>query len=60
MSSSNQPTVQIGCPECQSTVTAPVPSGPGLEHPDEGGPNDLRGTETPCRNCGHELELYYY
>ncbi|ELY95252.1 hypothetical protein C482_16443 [Natrialba chahannaoensis JCM 10990] len=48
----------IGCPECDATVNAAVPAGPGLVADRE--PTRLRGTEAACRNCGHELELYFY
>ncbi|ELY82621.1 hypothetical protein C486_04323 [Natrinema gari JCM 14663] len=50
--------MRIGCPECETTVSATVPSGPGIHS--ESDSNPLLGTETRCRNCGHELELYYY
>ncbi|ELZ07828.1 MULTISPECIES: hypothetical protein [Natrialba] len=58
MSRSENATMQIGCPECDTTVTTAVPAGPGLV--DDGTADRLRGTETACRNCGHELELYFY
>lgn len=48
----------IGCPNCDTSVSASVPPGPGI-----GGDSDsdrLQGKETRCGNCGHELELYYY
>ncbi len=50
--------MDVGCPECDTTVSATVPPGPGI-HP-ESDSNPLLGKETRCRNCGHELELYYY
>ncbi|ARS91633.1 hypothetical protein B1756_02180 [Natrarchaeobaculum aegyptiacum] len=58
----------IGCPSCGGTVSTSLPSGPGIVDPESVGPggvedqemNRLRGTETTCRNCGHELEWYYY
>jgi hypothetical protein len=55
MSQSNNPGVNIGCPACSDTVTATVPPAPGVADRSQ-----LRGTEARCRNCGHELELYYY
>ncbi len=58
MSSTGQPDMQIGCPECEATIAASVPPGPGIHA--ERDSNPLLGTETQCRNCGHELELYYY
>lgn len=59
MSQSNSnPDMYIGCPECEGTVGASVPPGPGIDP--ESSSNRLRGTETTCRNCGHELELYFY
>lgn len=58
MSQSNQADVNIGCPECNGTVNASVPRGPGISG--ERGLDRLHGTETRCRNCGHELEVYYY
>ncbi len=60
MSSSNQTNMQIGCPECQATINANIPPGTGIQPAESGGVNYLRGTETDCRNCGHELEFYYY
>lgn len=59
MSRSNSPDMSIGCPRCDETVTATVPPGPGLGAAQDDS-NRLRGKETVCRNCGHELELYYY
>ncbi|SEV82224.1 hypothetical protein SAMN05216285_0322 [Natrinema salifodinae] len=50
--------MDIGCPECDATIDASVPPGPGIHA--ESDSNRLLGTETECRNCGHELELYYY
>ena len=58
MSQSNHPDVRIGCPQCNGTVGASLPRGSGLSDADT--PNRLRGTETECHNCGHELEFYYY
>lgn len=64
MSRSNRSAVTVGCPTCGTTVNAPLPPGFGLVDATESHPTDdanrLRGTETSCRNCGHELELYYY
>lgn len=57
MSQSNNPDVRVGCPQCNGTVNASLPTGSGLGSPS---PNRLRGTETECHNCGHELEFYYY
>ncbi len=57
MSQSNNPDVRVGCPQCSGTVNASLPPGSGLGSPT---PNRLRGTETECHNCGHELEFYYY
>ena len=59
MSRSNRSYVRIGCPDCDVRVDAPVPPGPGIISQDEE-PNRLRGTAAHCRNCGYELELYYY
>lgn len=50
--------MDIGCPECDATIAASVPPGPGIHS--ESDSNRLLGKETQCRNCGHELELYYY
>ncbi|MEY7849523.1 hypothetical protein AB7C87_10050 [Natrarchaeobius sp. A-rgal3] len=58
MSKSNRPAMDVGCPACNATVSAPVPPGPGIVEENES--NRLQGSETVCRNCGHELELYYY
>ncbi|WP_339106511.1 hypothetical protein [Haloterrigena salinisoli] len=58
MSQSDQSEMRIGCPECEATVNASVPPGPGIH--DERTTNRLQGRETTCRNCGHEVELYYY
>ena len=58
MSRANRTNTTIGCPECDASVSASVPPGPGI-----GGVNGsdrLQGKETTCGNCGHELELYYY
>ncbi len=60
MSQSRNPDVSIGCPQCDATVSASVPPGPGIADTDLGETNRLQGKETRCRNCGHELELYYY
>lgn len=60
MSRSRRSSMRIGCPGCGDTVDATVPPGPGIVDPDDGGPNRLRGKETCCTSCGHELELYYY
>ncbi|AFZ74468.1 hypothetical protein [Natronobacterium gregoryi] len=57
MSRPNRPPMQIGCPNCDTTVDATIPPGRGIGG-DE--PDRLQGTETNCRNCGHEFELYYY
>lgn len=58
MSQSDRSEMRIGCPECEATVDASVPPGPGIH--DDHTTNRLQGRETACRNCGHELELYYY
>lgn len=58
MSQSDHADMRIGCPECEATISATVPPGPGIHA--ERSSNRLQGTETTCRNCGHELELYYY
>lgn len=58
MSQSERSEMRIGCPECDATVNASLPPGPGIH--DERDSNRLQGRETTCRNCGHELELYYY
>ncbi len=52
--------MRIGCPECEAVVSAPIPPGTGIQTRDPDAENRLRGTETSCGNCGHELELYYY
>ncbi|AEH37706.1 hypothetical protein [Halopiger xanaduensis] len=57
MSQANRSAVQVGCPECDSTIAASLPAGPGIS---DTGSNRLQGRETCCQNCGHELELYYY
>lgn len=57
MSQANRSAMQIGCPECDATIAASLPAGPGIS---DTGSNRLQGRETRCRNCGHELELYYY
>ncbi|MFP8952634.1 hypothetical protein ACLI4Z_06610 [Natrialbaceae archaeon A-arb3/5] len=58
MSRSNQAAVRIRCPACDTIVNAPVPPGPGIIEDRDTAP--LHGTETACRNCEHELELYFY
>ncbi|MWV38235.1 hypothetical protein [Natrialba sp. INN-245] len=58
MSKSNRAAMDIGCPACDATVNTSVPPGPGIV--EESDSNRLRGSETVCRSCGHELELYYY
>ncbi|WP_154660448.1 hypothetical protein [Halopiger goleimassiliensis] len=64
MSRSNRSPMSIGCPACNATVSATLPPGPGIveteaePHPED--ENRLRGTDARCRNCGHELELYFY
>ena len=50
--------MRIGCPECDTAINAAVPPGPGID--EESHSHRLQGTEATCRNCGHELELYYY
>ncbi|MFP8956739.1 hypothetical protein ACLI4Y_08425 [Natrialbaceae archaeon A-CW3] len=66
MSQSNQPRVTVGCPDCSTPVSAPVPGGPGLRGVEHGRESDweeshrLNGLEATCRNCGHQVELYYY
>lgn len=66
MSRSNRGAMTIGCPSCGGTVSTSLPPGPGIVDPDATTPADdrevnrLRGTETTCHNCGHELEWYYY
>jgi len=52
--------LRIGCPACETPVTATVPDGPGLQSTDDVSTEPLRGQGVPCRNCGHELELYFY
>jgi len=42
----------------ETSINASVPPGPGID--EESHANRLQGSETACRNCGHELELYYY
>ncbi|SIS00219.1 hypothetical protein [Natronorubrum thiooxidans] len=58
MAQSDPAEVHIGCPECETSINASVPPGPGID--EESHANRLQGSETACRNCGHELELYYY
>ncbi len=58
MSRSNRSDMHIGCPECEATVSASVPPGPGIIEESES--NRLQGIESTCRSCGHEVELYYY
>lgn len=52
--------LRIGCPACETPVTATVPNGPGLQSTDDVSDATLRGHDMSCRNCGHELELYFY
>lgn len=52
--------MRIGCPRCNATVNAAVPPGAGLTDSDPDEAARLRGKETTCGNCGHELELYFY
>lgn len=59
MSRSSQPRARVACPECNGTVVAPVPGPRSNEHHGSARPR-LRGTETSCRHCEHELEVYYY
>lgn len=58
MSQSDGSDMQIGCPKCSTTIETFVPPGPGIH--EESDSNRLQGTETTCRRCDHELELYYY
>ncbi|WP_165875289.1 hypothetical protein [Natrarchaeobius chitinivorans] len=58
MSKSNRAAMHVGCPACGGIVNASVPPGPGID--EESDSNRLQGRETVCRDCGHELELYYY
>ena len=60
MSRSSAPDMRIGCPRCNTTVTATVPPGAGIADLDGDESARLRGKETTCGNCGHELELYFY
>ncbi|WP_177209121.1 hypothetical protein [Natronobacterium haloterrestre] len=57
MSRSNRSAMDIGCPNCDATVSASVPPGPGIGGDDS---NRLQGKNARCRSCGHELEVYYY
>lgn len=59
MSQSDRPAVRIGCPSCESIVTASVPGGAGIRA-DGREEHRLRGRESTCQNCGHVLEVYYY
>ncbi len=59
MSRSNQPRARVACPDCNGTVVAPIPGPRSNAPPGSDGPR-LRGTETNCRNCERELEVYYY
>ncbi|MFD1564353.1 hypothetical protein ACFR99_12425 [Haloarchaeobius amylolyticus] len=58
MSRTGNADMDIGCPECDATIATSIPPGPGIHA--ENDSNRLLGKETQCRNCGHELELYYY
>lgn len=58
MSRANDHDMTIGCPECETTVPASVPPGPGICA--ESTADRLQGNETSCRNCGHEFEIYFY
>lgn len=49
--------MHVGCPNCDATVDATVPPGPGIGGD---GTNRLQGKEAACHGCGHEIELYYY
>lgn len=60
MSKAGHSSVHIGCPQCDSTVNASVPSEFGIVDPDDDGENRLRGKETRCESCGYELEVYFY
>ncbi|NGM71524.1 hypothetical protein G6M89_21495 [Natronolimnobius sp. AArcel1] len=57
MSRSNRSSMHVGCPECGATVSGFVPPGPGISTDET---NRLRGRETVCDGCGHELEFYFY
>lgn len=59
MSRSSQSHTRIVCPECDATVPAPIPGPQPIDRPGSDRPR-LRGTETDCRNCERELEIYYY
>lgn len=60
MSRSNPSNMRIGCPRCNATVTATVPPGAGIAESDGEESPRLRGKETSCVDCGHELALYFY
>ncbi|WP_207592542.1 hypothetical protein [Halomontanus rarus] len=60
MSQSNHSQLYVGCPHCDATVSASVPTGTRTEELDWNDPNRLQGKETRCENCDHELEFYYY
>lgn len=60
MSKSSGSSVRVGCPRCDATVSASMPQGFGVIDPDADEGNRLRGKETYCESCGHELELYFY
>lgn len=48
----------VGCPSCDAVVTAPVPV--DSRAADDWDASRLRGIETNCGNCGHEVDVYYY
>lgn len=52
--------MEVGCPECQTEISASIPPGTGIEPVETGVQKHLRGTETECHSCGHELEVYFY
>lgn len=52
--------MNIGCPSCDSTVSAAVPGDAKIDQEIVDDTNRLQGTATNCRNCGHEVEVYYY
>ncbi|WP_254864865.1 hypothetical protein [Halovivax gelatinilyticus] len=60
MSGTNERAVQVGCPRCEAQVAATVPPGPGIVADVDPDAARLQGLDTSCRNCGHEVELYYY
>ncbi|SFS96526.1 hypothetical protein [Halostagnicola kamekurae] len=60
MASVNRTTMEVGCPKCETIISASVPRGTTIDATASDSRSQLRGTETECRSCGHELEVYFY